>query len=123
MHLRITGRRSSAGLAAVDAVIDALQVHLQEGSSSHVEGFFLYPEPGRSLAVLFVKGFQLLNGQRIQLFETNDSDILPVVFLLAIRQVEINFTAAEEYFPHLVGTVYKGIIDHLLKPTSRKFFH
>ena len=47
------------GKPADDAVVDALEVHLQVRCGAHVERFFLHPEPG-SAAILAVQFFQLL---------------------------------------------------------------
>ena len=54
VYLRVTRCSSRARLAADDAIVKALEVHLQERSGTHVKRLFLYPEPGCSLAVFLV---------------------------------------------------------------------
>src|SRR5688572_5568580 len=116
MHFRVTGGCGSAWLAADHTIVDVLQVHLQEGGCTHVQRFFLYPEPG-GLVVFVVQFFQLFQWQRIQLFQPYNGGIFFIFFQLTFGQIEIYLTAAEQYFPYARRIFYRHVIDHFLKST------
>src|SRR4051794_5438298 len=109
MHFGVTGGRGSAGLAADNAIVNALQVHLQVAGSAHIQRLFLYPEPG-GFIVFAVQFFQLLQRERVQLLYTYDGGVFAICFLLLFGEVEINLAAAEQYFFYLSCIAGKHIV-------------
>ena len=53
MHFGISCCRGCPGLTGDKSIVDVLQVHLQEGGRTHIQGLFLDPEPG-GIAVFFI---------------------------------------------------------------------
>ncbi len=100
VYFRITRSSSRTRLPADKSIIKSLEIHLQEGSGAHIQRLFLHPEPG-GFIIFPVQGFQLISGQRIQLFHPDYCNIFPVVFNLSFGQVKIYFAAAKQNLAYL----------------------
>src|SRR5512139_3066679 len=91
-----------ARFPAADKFQGAWEFACDECPGAHVLGFFLHPQPARSVVVFREKSLPLLCRQWIQLFAAHDGDIVPVRIRLPLREIVIDLPAAQQYTPHVM---------------------
>ena len=78
--------RAGAGRTGDDTHCQAVEVLRQEWPGTHILGFFLDPDHPFGAGVFGDKGFQLINGQGIELFEAQDGCIVEDFVVMFLQQ-------------------------------------